>query len=63
MSFLSAKTEKPPDTSNITADDVVNNQIGQPVPIVCGTNKVALRWITPALNQFTRKSAGTSGKK
>lgn len=63
MSFLGGKTAKPADTANTTPDDVVNNQLGQPVPMMAGTNKIALRWITPALNQFTRKSSGTTGKK
>jgi len=63
MSFLSKKTSQPAAVANTTPDDVVNNQLGQPIPIVAGTNKIALRWITPALNQFTRKATGTTGKK
>lgn len=61
MSFLGQQSS-PPDTGNVGANEVANNQKGQPIPHVFGTVKLAARWITPPMNQFT-KDAPTGGKK
>lgn len=42
------------DTGNVQSENVATNQQATVIPMVFGTNKVALRWISPALNQFTR---------
>lgn len=65
MSFGGSKKPNPtPDTANVQQNEVATNQQAVAIPLVMGTNKVALRWITPATNQFT-KPAPTSrpGKK
>ena len=48
------KTSKPADTGNIAANEVANNQKGQPVPLACGRVKLAARWLCAPANQFTR---------
>ena len=47
------KKSKDPDTANVQQDEVSTNQQAISIPLVMGTNKVALRWITPATNQYT----------
>lgn len=55
MSFGGSKKPSPkPDTGNVQENEVATNQQAISVPLVMGTNKVALRWITPATNQFTK---------
>lgn len=55
MSFGgSKKPAASPDTGNVQQNEVATNQQAISVPLVMGTNKVALRWITPATNQFTK---------
>ncbi|MCS6299824.1 MAG: hypothetical protein H2170_13230 [Opitutus sp.] len=55
MSFGGSKKPNPtPDTGNVQQNEVATNQQAVAIPLVMGTNKVALRWITPATNQFTK---------
>ena len=41
---------------NLEPEDVVTNQEGIAVPWLCGEAKFALRWISPAYDQFSRKA-------
>jgi hypothetical protein len=60
----SKKPSPKPDLANVQQDEVATNQQATAIPLVMGTNKVALRWITPALNQWTKKAPTTRpGKK
>ena len=43
------------------AENVASNQQAVPLPYLAGTRLIAVRWITPALNQVTHQA--TSGKK
>jgi len=53
-----------PVTANIGADELATNQQATVIPYLAGTNKVALRWIMPAINQFTRPApVSRPGKK
>lgn len=55
----SAKPNLPaddPDPANIGEADLSTNEAGTVVPWGCGEFKVALRWISPAYNQFTREA-------
>jgi hypothetical protein len=61
MSFI-GKQSKKADTGNVNETEVANNQKGQPIPHVFGRVRVAARWITGPLNQFTRSTPG-GGKK
>lgn len=59
---------KPPepeaDLANTDARDFSTNQAAQVVPIFWGEREVALRWISPLVNQFTREApAERPGKK
>lgn len=56
MSFMSPKPAKSANTIAGTPEEVANSQLGIPVPIVAGTVKIAAKWLTPALNQFTKPS-------
>ncbi len=52
------------DTANVQPEDMATNQEATVVPWLCGEQKVALRWISPAYNQFTREApAERPGKK
>jgi hypothetical protein len=65
MSFGSTKKQTQKlDTGNVQPEDIATNQQATAIPLACGTNKVALRWICPARNQFTRPAPVTRpGKK
>lgn len=43
-------------------ENVASNQQAVPLPYLAGTRLVAVRWITPALNQVTQQVKG-GGKK
>jgi hypothetical protein len=43
-------------------ENLASNQQAVPVPYVRGTRLIAVRWITPALNQITQNAPG-GGKK
>lgn len=63
MSF-GGKTPTPkPDMANVDESEVATNQQAIAIPVVCGTGKVALRWVSPALNQFTRPVPTGASKK
>lgn len=65
MSFGGSKKPTPqPDMGNVATSEVSTNQQAISIPVVFGTNKVALAWISPALNQFTRPApTSRPGKK
>lgn len=44
------------ETANIQPEDMATNQEATVVPWLCGEQKVALRWISPAYNQFTKEA-------
>lgn len=41
------------DPANVQDEEWSTNQEGIVVPWVCGEQKLALRWVSPAMNQFT----------
>ncbi|MDI1336300.1 MAG: hypothetical protein PSU94_08985 [Lacunisphaera sp.] len=43
-------------------ENVASNQQAVPLPYLAGTRLIAVRWITPALNQVTQQVKG-AGKK
>lgn len=60
----SKKPAANPDTGNVQQNEVATNQQAIAIPLVMGTNKVALRWVTPATNQFTKPApTARPGKK
>lgn len=44
------------DMANTDAEDFATNQEAAVLPWVAGEQKVALRWISPVYNQFTREA-------
>ena len=55
MSFGGSKKPSPSfDAGNVQEEEIATNQQAIAIPLLMGTNKVALRWITPATNQFTK---------
>lgn len=52
------------DTGNTAPDEVATNQEAAVLPWGVGETKVAVRWISPVYNQFTREApAERPGKK
>lgn len=52
------------DTANVDAEEMSTNQEGVVVPWFTGEQIVALRWISPVYNQFTKEApAERPGKK
>lgn len=41
------------DPGNVQDEELATNQEAIVIPWVCGERKIALRWISPAYNQFT----------
>lgn len=55
----SAKPNLPsddPDPANLSEEELSTNEAATVVPWGCGEFKVALRWISPPYNQFTREA-------
>ena len=50
------------DTS-IQEEEVATHQEAIPVPYFAGTRKIAVRWITPALDIVTQKAKNAAAKK
>lgn len=44
------------DAANVQPEGMATNQEATVVPWLCGEQKVALRWISPAYNQFTAEA-------
>ena len=42
------------DVANTSAEDYATNQEAVPLPWFCGEQKIALHWISPVYNQFTK---------
>jgi len=53
-----------PALANVDSSDLATNQESKPIPFVCGERKIALRWISPIYDQFTKNApAEVPGKK
>lgn len=40
----------------LEAEDLATHQEAIPIPFICGTQLVALRWMTPALDRVARQA-------
>jgi hypothetical protein len=65
MSFGGGKTpDLEPDLLPVEDEEVSTHQEAVPVPYLAGTQKIALRWISPALNMVTKQAPDQkAGKK
>jgi len=41
------------------AENIASNQQAVPLPYLAGTRVVAIRWISPALNEVTQQAQGS----
>lgn len=57
----SPKTER--DETSLESEDIATHQETIPVPFICGTGLVALRWIGPATNMVTKQAEDEPAKK
>ena len=48
--------DAPQDTGNLEPEDLATNQEAVAVPLGAGEFKVAVKWISPIYNQFTREA-------
>ena len=44
------------DETTMEGEDVATHQETIPIPMISGTRLLALRWLTPAMNQVTRQA-------
>ncbi|HSM84612.1 MAG TPA: hypothetical protein VLT16_00615 [Candidatus Limnocylindrales bacterium] len=50
------------DPANVSPDELATNQEATPVPYIAGEMKLAVRWISPAYDQYTQ-DVPSGGKK
>src|ERR1041385_353848 len=54
--------EPDPNLGNVDSGDLASNEQAVVVPWGCGEFKVALKWLSPVYNQFTREASADQHK-